>query len=295
MLTLHRGRWELSLLPSCGGSLIRFCASRAGELVHLFRPAPSSMERKCDILAASCFPLVPYSGRIREARLHFRGRGYALPPSATGEANALHGEGWLRPWLVDSFGSDSITLSLRGDGQHWPFPYSARQRFTLTDDRLIGEISVTNEGREPMPAGIGLHPFFVATPQARMTMRSERVWLVDRGNLFDRVAPVPPRWDFSASRQLAGTNLVNGFSGWDGRVTLEWPEWRARLTMIADETLRHLVVYTPADADFFCVEPVSHSVDAFNLAEQGMPDTGTVVLGPGKILCGSVEFVPEIE
>lgn len=295
MLTLRNGRMELGVLPTCGGSLCRFCIDREGARVHLFRPAPPSPSADPPVLAMSCFPLVPYSGRIRQARLRFRARDYVLPPSVTGEANALHGEGWLRPWRVDDSTENSARLSLRGDGRHWPFAYAARQQFWLAGDRMIAEISVTNEGMQPMPAGIGLHPCFMATPRASMTMRAEQVWLVGQDNLFDRVAPIPAGWDFSAGRQIVGTNLVNGFSGWDGRVVLEWPEWRARLTMVADAGLRHLVVYTPPDADHFCVEPVSHSVDAFNLAEQGVPGTGTVVLGPGETLHGRVKFKPELD
>jgi aldose 1-epimerase len=63
--------------------------------------------------------------------------------------------------------------------------------------------------------------------------------------------------------------------------------------VLADPVLGHLVIYTPEGENFFCVEPVSHSVDAFNLAEAGVPDTGTVVLDPGESLRGRVEFVPE--
>ena len=80
---------------------------------------------------------------------------------------------------------------------------------------------------------------------------------------------------------------MNGFSGWNGQVALEWPESRTRLTMAADVGLRHLVVYTPPGADFFCVEPVSHSVDAFNLAEQGVPGFAALswwgVIAPAKM------------
>ena len=65
---------------------------------------------------------------------------------------------------------------------------------------------------------------------------------VGSDNLFDRVTSVPPKWDFTKRRRIAGTDLVNGFSDWNGRVVLEWPEWRARLTMTADAGLRHLVV-----------------------------------------------------
>lgn len=290
---LRRGSLALDLLPACGGAVTRFAGIRGERTVELFRPAPATLPERLPVLATSCFPLVPFSGRIRDARLSFAGRTYDLPRAPTGEANALHGEGWLVPWRVERATESEASLSYRGVGLGWPFAYSAGQRFDLREDRLIAEIWIENDGRHPMPAGIGLHPWFIATPEARLTMRAERVWLVDAANLFDRTAPVPERWDFSAGRRLAGTNLVNGFSGWDGRATIEWPEWNARLMMTADAALRHLVVYTPPGEGFFCVEPVSHSVDAFNLAEAGVPDTGAVILNPGETLRGRVEFLPE--
>jgi galactose mutarotase-like enzyme len=58
-------------------------------------------------------------------------------------------------------------------------------------------------------------------------------------------------------------------------------------------TLRHLVIYTRDASGDFCVEPVSHSVDGFNLHEQGVPKTGTVVIAPGCSLTGSATFFVE--
>ena len=54
--------------------------------------------------------------------------------------------------------------------------------------------------------------------------------------------------------------------------------------MTASEALRQYVVFSPAgDADFFCFEPVSHPVDAFNLP--GPPAAhGLRVLEPGESL-----------
>jgi len=294
-VTLRRGRLQVDLAPAEGGAITRFVLTGGGRTLDLFRPVPRPLPASERPLAMSCFPLVPYSGRIAGARLHFAGRTYDLPPSEmTHEPNALHGEGWILPWRVARQDEDRVELAFEGGGVGWPFSYRAGQTFTLADDRLIAEIRVENTGDERMPAGIGLHPYFVATPHTRLTLQADRVWLVDSGNLFDRVAPIPPRWDFGAGREIAGTNMVNGFTGWDGRVTIEWPEWRARLTIAAAPSLGHLVLYTPLGADFFCVEPVSHSVDAFNLAARGVPGTGTVVLAPGETLSGRVEFLPEI-
>ena len=40
--------------------------------------------------------------------------------------------------------------------------------------------------------------------------------------------------------------------------------------------------FTPSDQGFFCVEPVSHAVDGFNLAARGVAGTGRRDLAPGK-------------
>ena len=78
--------------------------------------------------------------------------------------------------------------------------------------------------------------------------------------------------------------LDNCFVGWRRRAVIEWPESDARLVMTADAPLDFLVVYTPPGRPFFCVEPVSHVTDAFNLAAAGRPDTGARALEPGETL-----------
>jgi len=63
--------------------------------------------------------------------------------------------------------------------------------------------------------------------------------------------------------------LDNCCVGWSGRATIDWPEDGTRLAMTAEPPLDCLVVFTPTGRPFFCVEPVSHVTDAFNLAAAG--------------------------
>jgi aldose 1-epimerase len=99
----------------------------------------------------------------------------------------------------------------------------------------------------------------------------------------------PPPADDGDNLDL--TDLVNGFAGWSGTAEVVWPERGAHLRIEAGPPLSHLVVYTPPGQDFFCVEPVSHSVDAFNLEARGAaPDNGTTVLAPGGTMTGSARF-----
>lgn len=291
--TLRAGRLGVELVPELGGSITRFRLMDGDRSLDVLRPSAPHRVEQGDVLATSCFPLVPYSGRIRDARLTFRGRTYEVPRTVASEPNALHGDGWQRPWSVERADARSIILSLDGANTGWPFPYRAVQTFALTSEALDAEVSLTNMGNDSMPAGIGLHPWFTATPGVRLRTAADEVWTTDERHLFCSIEAIPERWDFRDGRALAGTELCHGLTGWQGRAELEWPETGLRLAMTASASLGHLVVYAPPDQDFFCVEPVSHSVDAFNLESRGVPGNGTVVLAPGETLIGHVRFAPE--
>ena len=50
---------------------------------------------------------------------------------------------------------------------------------------------------------------------------------------------------------------------------ISWLEWKAVLKISAEVPLDFMVIITPQDEDYFCVEPVSHVSDAFNLQDCG--------------------------
>jgi aldose 1-epimerase len=155
---------------------------------------------------------------------------------------------------------------------------------------LVVEIGVTNAGDGPMPAGIGMHPYFVRTPGATLRAEVDHVWLADARNVPERRVPVPAEWDFAAAPRVASLRMDNGFGGWSSEATIRWPETGLTLAIEADPVFRHLVVYVPPGQDFFCVEPVSNANDGFNLFERGVEGTGVRVLEPGESLAGTIRF-----
>jgi aldose 1-epimerase len=289
-LLLRAGPLQVQLVPSLGGAVAAFWSEEGGRRIDWMRPiAPEDLAKR-EILKVACMPLVPYSGRIRDAAFVFAGRRHQLPRNVPWEANALHGNGWQSAWSVKSADAASAALVLDYDGPGWPWPYRAEQRFTLTPGGLTMELSVANRGRDAMPAGIGIHPWFPATPQMRLIAKVDTIWNVDERYLFAGTASVPERFEFGGGLPVAGTGLANGLTGWDGGAAIEWPERLASLVMTASASLRHLVIYSPPGEPYVCIEPVSHSVDAFNLEAQGIAGNGTVVLQPSKTLYGQVEF-----
>ena len=89
--------------------------------------------------------------------------------------------------------------------------------------------------------------------------------------------------------------LDNVFCGWNREVLISWPEWKASLKISAEVPVDVLVILTPEDEEYFCVEPVSHLTDAFNLLDRGDSWTGEKILLLDEILEAKIIFVPELD
>lgn len=268
-MKLEAHGWALALLPELGGSV--------GALRHrghdVLRPAP---EGGSDVLATGCFPLLPYANRIANGRFEFGGRAYRLPLNFGDHPHSLHGLGWQAAWAVAGAGADHATLTHAHDGgASWPWAYRATQRFVLAPGEMRIELSIANSGNAPMPAGIGLHPYFPCDTGTRLAFEAERVWLADATMLPIEAAGAGAFGDWSDGAPVAGETLIdNAYEGWRGMARVE-QRWGG-VTMRA-EAARVLHLYRPPDAGFFCAEPVSHLPDAVNRS-------GMDVLAPGATL-----------
>ena len=286
LLRLQRGEFVLDLYPQKGGAIAAWRKSNRA----LLRPASKAFLQRSDPRSAACFPLVPFSNRIADGRFRFRGRTYQLARNFPPEPHAIHGYGWQNPWVVADAGASRAELIFRHAVRGTPLDYRARQILALRDDGLEIALEVTNAGDGAMPAGIGLHPYFIRTDGVTLRASLDHVWLPDEHNIPKRRVPLPATWDFARGLRLAPLDLDHCFGGWDGRAELHWPETDLTLLIEATPPLRHLVVYVPPGQDFFCMEPVSHVNDGFNLLERGVEGTGVRVLAPGETLGATVRL-----
>ena len=78
-------------------------------------------------------------------------------------------------------------------------------------------------------------------------------------------------------------------------VLTSYLEWKAALKISAEAPLDFMVIFTPQDEDYFCVEPVSHVTDAFKLLDRGDSGTGIKILLPDEILETKISIVPELD
>jgi aldose 1-epimerase len=288
MLTLQSGGSSLVLAPEIGGAIVGW---RLGAVPLLRPPAPDAIMGG-NVRGLASFPLVPFSNRIALGRFSWDGIDYALDRNFGDHPHTIHGVGWKRAWEVAAVGAASATLTLRHDAageqaRAWPFRFEAEQRFTLTQDALQLRLSLHNLHGAAAPAGLGLHPHFPVHRAPSLRFSSSHVWLNGVDSLPSREVPLPPEWDHSGGRGVGSAALDNCFAGWDGVATIDWGDGTG-LRIEADETFRHVVIYTPPNRPYFCVEPVSHMTDAINRMD--VPGHGLRVLAPGETLHGTVMF-----
>lgn len=285
-LSLAAGGARIELAPDVGGAIARF----AFDGKDVLRATPPAMRAAADVRGHACYPLVPFSNRIADARLAAAGRDYVLDRNFGNEPHAIHGVGWQQPWRVLANDPTSALLALEhaanGAGARaWPWPFRATQSFTLAANRdsalLTAKLALANTGDAPFPFGLGFHPFFPRTATTTLAFQAVAFWENDGTQLPIRRVAVPETWHREMLQARGDVTIDDVFTGWNGTATLADPAWPFTVEIAADRAARFLVVYAPAGRDFIAVEPVTQMTDAFNRAERGEPDTGTRVLAAG--------------
>lgn len=276
---LSQGRLRLTLNPSIGGSIETFeWVEREGS-----RPIMrKSREPLTSVLESASFPLVPYVNRIRGGEFRFRGRTVRIAPNMAGDVSPLHGQGWLNPWTVESADGANAALTFVHPAGEWPWAYEARQEFALDEGGFSVVLSCRNSGAEPMPCGLGQHPYFPCGPQTRIDTLVRDVWTIDDHVLPVEKVPAKGRYDLR-DRPVCGQGLDHGFGGWGGEARLSDSGWPYRLR-IASLDARFFQLYSPPQGGIFVAEPVSHANAALNAPEEEWPDLGMRVLDPGERL-----------
>src|SRR3954464_451194 len=157
IVALTAGQLRIELSPSIGGAISAFEWIDDGRVLPILRKCHSPLEK---VLDAACFPRVPYVNRIRGGSFTFRGREVRIDPNMAGDPSPLHGQGWLNPWTVEQASEDRAVLTFHHPAGEWPWEYDAQQEFALDETGLSLGLICRNRSEEPMPCGLGQHPYF---------------------------------------------------------------------------------------------------------------------------------------
>jgi len=248
--------------------------------------------------------LLPYANRIRGKPMAGRrietqvlGKTIRLPMNWGGKAEgaeqyAMHGLMLDKPLGLTAIGAARVEGRLQaGDfGGQWPSSSDIRVEYRLTASALELFVDVTNAGNEPLPVGIGWHPWFNLPSgdrsQALLRMPARSRTAV---NDYDEVLPTGEvvgvagtPYDFSQARPLKGLYLDDCFTDLESQTAeVIDPAGGLGLRISGRSPVSAFQVYAPPDRPIVVVEPQFNLADPFGAEWKGR-DTGMVILQPGE-------------
>jgi len=291
LITLNDGVAEVVIVPSMGASILSYNTNIGSELRPIFR---ENLEAK-NVLDSSYFPLVPFSNRIRNGSFNWQGKQIKLPLNNLPEKHAIHGHGWQSAWDIIEVSNNSLEMQYSHMADEWLFPYTVKQKITLQDGELAINLWLKNTGTAMMPAGLGLHPYFTRTTSSHLVTNIDKMWEVDEECMPTSITGAPRGLLSNAGMMINQNSLDNALVGFKQQATIAWPEWGMEANISTSSNCEFLVVYSPKEEDFFCIEPVTHCTDAINLFNNGRKDTGLKHLAHGEIFSIWMKVTPRLK
>ncbi len=303
LVVLENDTVRVVISPTVGASIYKMQYNLAGHWIDIMRETPpEALEQRLAGLFSS-FTMMPYSNRVQAGLLQFGGKQYQLEINNE-DGHTIHGDVRTRAWNVEEQRTDTLRLSFDSrdfTDVNWPFSFAGKMEFTISDGKLTTHMELINTGITPMPAGMGIHPYFMR----KLSTQEERVVVcIPTTGVYPGDTPIPTGgWepvdtahDFSEERELTPAFLDTCFRVAHKQASIKWMESNVTLIMDWDPIFEHVIIFCPQDKPgYFAVEPVTNCNNGFNLANQEIEDTGTVVLQPGQSLAGDIVmtlFVP---
>ena len=267
-MELRAGDLRLALRPDLGGAIAGLWLADTAVLRSTEAAALSAAR------LSGSYPLVPYSNRLGYRRFHWLGQDHTTAPNFDDNPHSVHGVAWQRGWSVTSSGADQAELQYsHTPDAHWPFAFTVRQRFVLTAGALEVHAAFTNQHAKNQPVGLGWHPYFPKRQRSRLQIELSERWDSDASGLPTHAVPQPGIDD-----EVSRLAFDNCFGGWKGKAHIHDEALSLRLSSSAP----YLVVFTPADKPYFCVEPVTHVSNAIHMADPAAH--GLCSVEPGRTL-----------
>ena len=319
---------EAIILPGRGMAVLQIRAyiPGKGEIDLLNAPPPADagqlLDKGDDEFGNQIFKiggaiLLPYANRIRgklspdgkSITASVAGKTLSLPANWSGEKpgaekHSIHGlmrrsqfqdVRWKNGLLKSTI--SAILPAGNFDG-HWLSSTDVKVQTSLTHDAFEMTVTATNVGNEPLPMGIGWHPYFVLPGGDRQAVRlhipsTTRAVMNNYDDTFttgQRVEVKGTPYDFSATggraldNQYLDDNFSNLIYGSNASTTSEIidPAAKYGLRLIAlSPEIKSIQVYAPPKKNFVAIEPQFNLPDPYN-KNWGNVDTGMVLLAPGK-------------
>jgi aldose 1-epimerase len=234
--------------------------------------------------------LGPWANRLDEQAFYANGKKYAFD-MALGNvrgAHPIHGFlSYASEWqVVDAKADDAaawVTSRLEVFRQpawmaQFPFAHTIEMTHRLQNGVLEIATRIQNLSAEAMPVAIGFHPYFQLTDSPRdawtLSVGARTEWLLSPDKIpTGETRPIEQRFPNPAAAPLKDHDLDHVFGDLvrtSGRAVVSVKGKSQTLDVMLGERYRAVVLYSPKDRDFICIEPMAGITDAMNLAQRGL-------------------------
>jgi len=304
------------ILPGVGSNLISLhyqMCDGPGEWIPVLRE-PADPQELAGNPRGYGFPVLVPPSRIKDAVFIYNGREYVFPKNENG-TNHIHGLVYSKEWTVEdaSAGDDCAEVITSFDAGDYDdvmdafhHRFKIRLSFRLTGNKIEIGATAENLSDDPMPFGIGYHPWFnvpllpeSSKPACSIRLGAQKYWELDELYPTGRILDVSGKRDLRDWRSLDSLLLDDVFNQVEvdeqGKSTCEYRDEGigsrgVTVRFRAGAPYAYWVIYTgrTTDSDFVCLEPYTWVPNAPNLS---LPDdvTGFRTLRKGE------PFVSEME
>ena len=236
--------------------------------------------------------LFPFPNRLRGGSYSTAGNSYQFDQNDFGRPNALHGHLYNKYFELESWDAPQgclvLTYSNDGSDSAFPFNYTIRNTFTLSENALQIETSISNDSKEKFPFGYGWHPYFqMDNPISNcyLQLPSSSLLLVDEHMI--PTGKSEPFTSFVQPKKIAELLLDNCLQISQNESSVKLIDKDKKHCISLDiSQFDYLQVYIPPERDSIAIEPQSCAPDAFNNGK----GLGYLEVGDTRIFSFQISF-----
>lgn len=265
-----------SIIPALGGLLLDVAFLFNGSVKSILDTYETGEDAKQNVgRNFKGTKLAPFPNRIRGGAFEFKGKTYQLPVNFPQENNAIHGWIFDKKFTVNQIEIDDECACLSLSYTHkpfdsFPFSFTLKQDYKLSEGNLIISTEVQNTGSTPMPYGDGWHPYFktgskVDTIEAMFDTKEQ--FKVDASMI--PTGETIPYNAFKELKKLKETSFDDCFSVDNTqkivKFTMKDTSTEVHFSVAFEsEQYPFVQIYTPPTRESIAIEPMTCIPDAFN-------------------------------
>jgi aldose 1-epimerase len=277
----------VSIAPSAGN--LAFAMKVKGHDILRFPYASLDEFKRRPGLSGIPF-LAPWANRLDQQAFYANGKKYAFDMELGNVRGAIPIHGFLSyasEWHVVDANSDGasawVTSRLEVFRQpawmaQFPFAHTIEMTHRLQNGALEIATRIHNLSAEAMPVAVGFHPYFQLTDSPRdewtLSVGAGTEWVLSPDKIpTGETRPIITRFPNPAAALLKDHDLDHVFGDLvraSGRAVVSVKGKSQTLDVVLGENYRAVVLYSPKDRDFICIEPMAGITDAMNLAQRGL-------------------------